>query len=315
MDKDDWKKIDDALGKYNEHFRGTSGFSPVGNLYELLGFTYPPESEISIDTLKKACDEFRTKRDKLPTEKKDIIEKLDGFCRRHFRDDVRRKEYDDEYDDELARRGAEKEAADAAEKKRREEKEAADAAEKERREEKEAADAAEKKRREEKEAADAAEKERRNKKEETDDTNNSEADDDWWDDWWKPFDTTKSDGDSEPEPTPTPEPEPESAPKVSAEPLDWIIIAFSGFLFFALLVHNVASILAGGGSVMQTLCYISAFDIVGLCAAAAPFMCIKERKHINLFQVLLGMSSTALCLGVLVLLTEFYRYGFIIKPL
>jgi hypothetical protein len=95
-----------------------------------------------------------------------------------------------------------------------------------------------------------------------------------------------------------------------------LCLAFSIFLLVSLLLLNVTAFLCrpSGGSILQTLCFIGAFDIVGLAAAAVPILFYKFPKERTLSNVLLGVSAVAMFSGVLVLLTEFYRYSFILKP-
>lgn len=93
-----------------------------------------------------------------------------------------------------------------------------------------------------------------------------------------------------------------------------LCLVFAGFLTFALLTHNIASILCRGDSLLQTLCFIGAFDIVGLCGIAVPVLFYRYKEDLDLFKVMLGISSAALFVGVLMMLTEFFRYGFMIKP-
>jgi hypothetical protein len=89
-----------------------------------------------------------------------------------------------------------------------------------------------------------------------------------------------------------------------------LCLAAAGTLLLIMLVQNVMSLVFCGGSILRAVCYVAAFDIIGLGAVAVPALIYKHRSEIGLFNVLLGVSSMALFVGVLIMLTEFYRYGF-----
>jgi hypothetical protein len=109
----------------------------------------------------------------------------------------------------------------------------------------------------------------------------------------------------------------EKVPAGETAPRDWgtiLCIAFSAFLLASLLVFNIAAFATSGKSMMQTLCFLGAVNIVGLALAAVPILFYKFPKERTLPNVMLGISVVALFSGVLMLVTEFYRYDFILKP-
>jgi hypothetical protein len=94
-----------------------------------------------------------------------------------------------------------------------------------------------------------------------------------------------------------------------------LCIAFTVFLLASLLVFNVVTFLYRGPSMMQTLCFMGAFNLVGLAVAAVPILFFKSPKEWwTLPNVMLGISVAALFSGVMVLVYEFYSYDFIVKP-
>jgi len=111
----------------------------------------------------------------------------------------------------------------------------------------------------------------------------------------------------------------EEATDKPAVPRDWgtiLCIAFSVFLLVSLLVFNVAAFLtAESGKIMQTLCFLGAFNIVGLALVAVPVLFYKFPKERTLPNVMLGISVGAMFTGVLFLVNNFYHYyGFAISP-
>jgi len=111
----------------------------------------------------------------------------------------------------------------------------------------------------------------------------------------------------------------EKEPAGERVPLDSatiLCIVFSVFLLVSLLVFNIAAILTRGpeSTIMQTLCFMGAFNIIGLAAAAVPTLLYYYPKERTLPNVLLGVSAVASFGGLLLLLTEFYRYGFLLNP-
>jgi len=113
----------------------------------------------------------------------------------------------------------------------------------------------------------------------------------------------------------------EKAEKPSGEsvPRDWemiLCIAFSVFLLVSLLMFNIAALFIRGpeSTMMQTLCFIGAINLIGLPAAAVPYMFYKFPKERTLPNVMLGIAAVAMLGGLMFVVTDFYRYGFIIKP-
>lgn len=111
----------------------------------------------------------------------------------------------------------------------------------------------------------------------------------------------------------------EKKPSGERMPLDLaaiLCIAFSVFLLVSLLMFNIAAILTRGpeSTIMQTFCFLGAFNIIGLAAAAVPILFYKFPKEQTLPNILLGISVVASFGSLLMLLTEFYRYGFLLNP-
>jgi len=109
----------------------------------------------------------------------------------------------------------------------------------------------------------------------------------------------------------------EKEPVGKAAPWDWgtiLCISFSVFLLASLLMFNIAAFLTGGNSLMQTLCFLGAFNLIGLAAAAVPILFYKFPKERTLPNVMLGIAAIATCTSLLIAVTEFYRYSFILKP-
>ena len=94
-----------------------------------------------------------------------------------------------------------------------------------------------------------------------------------------------------------------------------LCIAFSAFLLVSLLMFNVATFLTGGNSLMQTLCFLGAFNIIGLMLVAVPMLFYKFPQERTLPNVLLGISVGALFTSVLFFVHNFYYYyGFTLNP-
>jgi len=107
----------------------------------------------------------------------------------------------------------------------------------------------------------------------------------------------------------------EKKPAGERAPLDlatMLCIAFSVFWLVSLLMFNIAGLLSRGpeSSLMQTLCFMGAINIVGLIPACVPILFYKFPAERTLPNVMLGISVVALFTGVMMTLTDFYRYGF-----
>jgi hypothetical protein len=76
-------------------------------------------------------------------------------------------------------------------------------------------------------------------------------------------------------------------------------------------MFNVAGLLTGGKSLMQTLCFLGAINIVGLAAATVPILFYRFPKERTLPNVMLGIAAVAMFCSLLVVVTEFYLYGFV----
>jgi len=111
----------------------------------------------------------------------------------------------------------------------------------------------------------------------------------------------------------------EKKPRGESAPLDWgaiLCLAFSAFLLVSLLVFNIAGILSReeNSTIMGTLCFLGAFNIVGLVLVAVPLLFYKFPQERTLPNVLLGISVGAMFSGVGFLVIEFSRYSFVVNP-
>ena len=102
-------------------------------------------------------------------------------------------------------------------------------------------------------------------------------------------------------------------------PRNWetiLCIAFSVFLLVSLLMFNIAALLTRGpqSTFLQTLCFMGTINLMGLPAAAVPYLFYKLPKGRTLPNVMLGIAAVAMFGGLMFMVTDFYRYGFIIKP-
>ena len=110
------------------------------------------------------------------------------------------------------------------------------------------------------------------------------------------------------------------APAKPAVPRDWgtiLCVLFSLFLLVSLLTFNAATFLSRDASstLMGTLCFLGAFNLVGLTLVAVPILFYKFPKERTLPNVLLGISVGAMFTGVLFLVNNFYYYyGFTVSP-
>ncbi|GHT21485.1 hypothetical protein FACS189419_02460 [Planctomycetales bacterium] len=105
-------------------------------------------------------------------------------------------------------------------------------------------------------------------------------------------------------------------PVKTAAPRDWngtICLFFAGLVLLVLIAANLVTLLSSS-NFMQTLIFLGTLDVLGLCIVAVPVMFYRKREDINVFNVLLGIASSAMFIGVIVMITEFFRYGFTFKP-
>ena len=94
-------------------------------------------------------------------------------------------------------------------------------------------------------------------------------------------------------------------------PRDWgtiLCIAFSVFLLVSLLIFNIGTFLSRGDSLMQTLCFLGAFDIIGLVLVAVPVLFYKFPQERTLPNVMLGISVAAMFTGVLIFVHNYFDY-------
>ena len=107
----------------------------------------------------------------------------------------------------------------------------------------------------------------------------------------------------------------EKKPAGERTPLDlgtMLCIAFAAFWLVSLLMFNIAGLLSREpeSSLMQTLCFMGAINLVGLIPACVPILFYKFPAERTLLNVMLGISVVALFTGVMMTMTDFYRYGF-----
>jgi hypothetical protein len=104
---------------------------------------------------------------------------------------------------------------------------------------------------------------------------------------------------------------------VPRAPRDWgaiLCIALSFFLLVSLLMFNIATFLTSGNSILQTLCFLGAFNIVALAVAAVPILFYKYPEQRTVPNVMLGVSTAAMFCSVLIAVSAFYQYNFVLGP-
>ena len=109
----------------------------------------------------------------------------------------------------------------------------------------------------------------------------------------------------------------EKKPAGESMPRDWgtiLCIAFSIFLLASLLMVNIFAFLTAGSSMMQTLCFLGAFNIVGLAAASVPILFYRFPKDRTLPNIMLGIAAVAMFCTVMFAVYEFYTYDFMLRP-
>ena len=65
---------------------------------------------------------------------------------------------------------------------------------------------------------------------------------------------------------------------------------------------------------MQTLCFLGAFNIVSLAVASVPILFYRFPKERTLPNVMLGIAAIAMLSGMQIAIIEFYSYSFIMTP-
>ena len=101
--------------------------------------------------------------------------------------------------------------------------------------------------------------------------------------------------------------------------LDAILSLVFGFLLLVgLIACNVSVFLSDpktlGVGASSILYYVVIMDIIALIGiVSVPFLFFLYRKDIDVFKVGLGVSTMAMSLGVILLLTAFFRYDFTVK--
>ncbi|MDR0870880.1 MAG: hypothetical protein LBN39_08825 [Planctomycetaceae bacterium] len=91
-----------------------------------------------------------------------------------------------------------------------------------------------------------------------------------------------------------------------------ILLAFDALMFVkpSLILGETGSV--GSSSVLY---YVIGITVIGLAGVVAvPFMLFANRKETDIFKVALGISVMALSTGAILLLTEWCRYDFAVKP-
>ncbi|MDR1964067.1 MAG: hypothetical protein LBQ50_09845 [Planctomycetaceae bacterium] len=94
-------------------------------------------------------------------------------------------------------------------------------------------------------------------------------------------------------------------------------LTFGGLLLFALVVVNIVQFVSPPSDVSfsSIIYYLIGVDLIGgIGIVAVPFLFHVYKKEIDLFQIMLGISVMALSFAVLLLMTEYFRYGFTRKP-
>ncbi len=107
----------------------------------------------------------------------------------------------------------------------------------------------------------------------------------------------------------------------TAEPLGLegiLYLSFGGVLLLMLLIWNVLAFMgdtkALGIGISSVIYYVILMDVIGLVGiVSVPFLLFQYRKTVDVFKVGLGLSVMAMSMGVILLLTAFFRYDFTIK--
>jgi hypothetical protein len=103
----------------------------------------------------------------------------------------------------------------------------------------------------------------------------------------------------------------------SGDLVSTLCLSSACFLLLGLVVMNLGAFAfpPKGAAFMGTVMYLVLADLVGLFGiVAVPLLYFKYKDGLELFKVLLGVSVMAMSFGVIILLTEFFRYNFTIKP-
>ena len=96
-----------------------------------------------------------------------------------------------------------------------------------------------------------------------------------------------------------------------------LCLVCSVILLVGLLILNIATLISpkADSTLMETLCFLGAFNITALVPVAIPILLFMFPKERTLWNVMLGMSAAALFIGVLIAIHNFYYYyGFAISP-
>jgi len=110
----------------------------------------------------------------------------------------------------------------------------------------------------------------------------------------------------------------EKKPKDESVPLDLgtvLCLALAVLLLTSLVLFNIAVFLSRGpdSSMMQTLCFLGAFNIVALVPTSVVVLFFKlPKEQRTLPNIMLGISIAAMFSALLVAVSEFYRYSFML---
>jgi hypothetical protein len=99
-----------------------------------------------------------------------------------------------------------------------------------------------------------------------------------------------------------------------------LCLTSSGLLLLALIAVNIILLVFQPYKELNvgfsaTIYYLIGFNLVGGAGiVAVPFLFYKYRKENDLFQTMLGISVMALSFAVIILMTEFLRYDYMLNP-
>ena len=93
-----------------------------------------------------------------------------------------------------------------------------------------------------------------------------------------------------------------------------LCIGFTALWLACMLLFNIVALLyyfqGEGVSLLQTLAFMGAINIVGLAGASVPILFYRFPKERTLPNVMLGISAFAMFIAIQIAVTGFYRYGF-----
>ena len=93
-----------------------------------------------------------------------------------------------------------------------------------------------------------------------------------------------------------------------------LCIGFTALWLACMLLFNIVALLyyfqGEGISLLQTLAFMGAINVVGLAGASVPILFYRFPKERTLPNVMLGISAFAIFIAIQIAVTGFYRYGF-----